>query len=345
MKKWVKIVLLTFIISLLLTSMYFIISSFDQGKNKKEIIYSYNIDQDLSYTVDLFDNSYIDTTTLGEDETYISDLIDNINIEYKYIYSSSEIVSLEYDYNVVATISGVYSLNEEDEKVWTKKYEIVEPTIKSITNSNMIVESIPVSIDYSFYDEVVSQFRQELKLPIEASLNVALTVNIKGAFDGNSLSDTKVLSVDIPLNQQAFKIDKNFESNYKKDIEEKSADYLNIDKKSLIIGIILLFIAILLFACSFKQLFNRKKKTNYTIKLNKLLKEYGDIIVEVLDSVVDEDMEIVEVKNFNEMIDLENELRVPIIFYETKKYYEGEFILVHNDIAYKYVLRDSDSLD
>lgn len=51
------------------------------------------------------------------------------------------------------------------------------------------------------------------------------------------------------------------------------------------------------------------------------------------------DMNIVEVKNFNEMIDLEEELGVPIMFYEMIEYIEGEFTLVHIHILYKFVLK------
>ena len=51
-------------------------------------------------------------------------------------------------------------------------------------------------------------------------------------------------------------------------------------------------------------------------------------------------LDIIEVKNFNEMIDLEEELRVPIMFYETIEYLEGEFTLVHNNILYKFILKN-----
>lgn len=39
------------------------------------------------------------------------------------------------------------------------------------------------------------------------------------------------------------------------------------------------------------------------------------------------------------MIDLEEELGVPIMFYEMIEYIEGEFTLVHNNIPYKFVLK------
>ena len=49
---------------------------------------------------------------------------------------------------------------------------------------------------------------------------------------------------------------------------------------------------------------------------------------------------IIDVKNFDQMLDVEEELRIPIMFFETVKNKEGWFVLVHNDLAYRYVLKD-----
>ena len=44
------------------------------------LLYSYNINQDLDYRVNLYDNSYIESEYLGKNDTYISDLIKEISI-------------------------------------------------------------------------------------------------------------------------------------------------------------------------------------------------------------------------------------------------------------------------
>ena len=40
------------------------------------------------------------------------------------------------------------------------------------------------------------------------------------------------------------------------------------------------------------------------------------------------------------MLDVEEELRIPIMFYETEKNVSGEFVIVTNEIAYRYVLKN-----
>ena len=44
------------------------------------------------------------------------------------------------------------------------------------------------------------------------------------------------------------------------------------------------------------------------------------------------------VKNFNELVDLEEELRNPIIYYEDEPDYKGTFFIVHGEICYYYIL-------
>ena len=75
-------------------------------------------------------------------------------------------------------------------------------------------------------------------------------------------------------------------------------------------------------------------------KLSKILKNYGNIIIEITTPINIDDYEIIEVKNIEEMVDLEEELRIPINFYEHIPNYYGEFTLIHNNIAYRYIIEE-----
>ena len=341
LKKWVRFSLLGIIVAFFVSSIIIILTSFNK-KNKDEdiILYSYNINQDLDYKVSLYDNSYIESNYLGKDDTYISDLIKEIEIDYKYDYSGSKILPLNYNYSVVATINGEYSLEEEDSKVWTKEYTLVKDKKGKIDDKTSINILQPIKLDFKYYDQVVSNFRKELKLPIKSTLTVTFSININGKIDDQKINDTKEIKIIFPLNQQAFKIKEEYEKNYNNNITPDKEKQEKVNYRKLFSGIILLSTSLFMFILLFREIFNIPRKNKYTVKLNKILKEYGDIIVEVVNPVNEIDMDIIEVKNFNEMIDLEEELRVPIMFYETIEYLEGEFTLVHNNILYKFVLKN-----
>ena len=341
LKKWVRFSLLGIIVSFFVFSIIIILTSFNKSDKDEDILlYSYNINQDLDYKVNLYDNSYIETNYLGKDDTYISDLIKEIEIDYKYDYSGSKVLPLNYTYNVMATINGEYSLEEEDSKVWTKEYTLVKDKKGKIDDKTSINILQSIKLDFKYYDQVVSNFRKELKLPIKSTLTVTFSININGKIDDQKINDTKKIKIIFPLNQQAFKIKEEYEKNYNNNVKPDKEEEEKINYRKLFGGSVLLCTSVCLFVLLFREIFNIPRKNKYTVKLNKILKEYGDIIVEVVNPINETDMDIIEVKNFNEMIDLEEELRVPIMFYETIEYLEGEFTLVHNNILYKFILKN-----
>ena len=65
---------------------------------------------------------------------------------------------------------------------------------------------------------------------------------------------------------------------------------------------------------------------------------YDNVIIEITSPINIDDYEIIEVKGIDEMVDLEEELRIPINFYEHIPNYYGEFTLIHNNIVYRYII-------
>ena len=51
-------------------------------------------------------------------------------------------------------------------------------------------------------------------------------------------------------------------------------------------------------------------------------------------------IDITAIKDIEEMVDLEEELRIPINFYEHIPNYYGEFTLIHNNIVYRYIIEE-----
>ena len=130
-----------------------------------------------------------------------------------------------------------------------------------------------------------------------------MKINLMGELS-NPLEDEKTISIKIPLNEQAFRITEDYEKDISNQIFEKNEYQGEVKNKNLVSGIILIITSLFLLVLFFKEIFNVEKKTNYTLKLNKILKSYGDIIVELATQINMENYQIIDVKNFNEMIDL-----------------------------------------
>lgn len=342
LKKWVRCSLLIIILAIFLISIKMIYDSFSitSGQN---VIYAYNIRQNIDYKVYLYDNSFIDSEYIEKDELYMADLIENIGISFHYNYSGSKVVPVTYEYDIKGTINASYQKDESnDNNIWKKEYTLLNTQTGQISDVNNININEKLDFDYGYYDDIVSNFRKELKLPIDATFDIIMTINMFGQDDLlGKLVDTQVMKLRIPLNSVVFKIDDSYEPIINKNIMSQDEIQQSVNIKRIICGILVGIVGIVLFIGLFDKIFNLKSKNPYECKLNKILKEYGDVIVEIINQTNINDLNVVEVKGIDEMIDLEEELRIPIMFYEINEGYLGEFTLIHGNIIYKYILDNS----
>ncbi|MBR3249564.1 MAG: hypothetical protein IKF83_02570, partial [Clostridia bacterium] len=52
--------------------------------------------------------------------------------------------------------------------------------------------------------------------------------------------------------------------------------------------------------------------------------------------------DIVNIKNFNDMVDIEEELHTPIIYFELEENSKCVFLILAEKTAYRFLLRESD---
>ena len=118
-------------------------------------------------------------------------------------------------------------------------------------------------------------------------------------------------------------------------------DETNVKKSN----IVLLTIGIILFAISafgilniIRKIISADRRTDYEVALNRILKNYGDIVAEIVTPTETGNMRVIDVKNFDQLLDIEEEIRMPILFYETVEGEEGEFTIIYDNIVYRYIL-------
>ena len=338
-----RIALMLIIIVILIFGVVFVYEGITRNKNNNTI-YSYGIKQNVDYDVELYKNSIFETDKLESNQTYVSNVVKNINASFSYEYQNSKSIPLIYEYDVIATVIGEYVLPDEDKKssLWSKEYVILEG-IRKESNSNVIKVDDKFTIDYNEFNKIASDLKNQLKLPITSYISIDIKVKITGSVDYKSVNDTKVINLKFPLQQQAFKIKTTFDKKTFNEIKKWDKEELNDKVKREVIGFILILIAISLFIVLFKHIFNIKIDNAYNRKLNKLLKQFGEIIVEINSEVNKDNSQVIDVKTFSELLDLEDELKIPILFYEIIVDKLGEFTITHNNIVYRYIL-DNDKL-
>lgn len=342
LKLWVRIVILCVLIMCFLISIISMISIILNSKNNNTIpIYLYNINRSADYTVDLYDNSFINENKQEQNKTYISELVKNIDVNFMYNYSGSNVTNLKYTYSIIGELSANYTTSDNSTKeVWNKTITYKEKTKEEIMQKSGFVISEKINIDYPELRQEVINFKRQFNMNVSVNMDIYMTIDVTGICNGVEINDSSKILLKIPFGVQAFSIEKDFEATSNEEILGNLGVINQFNIKNLLTPISILIIVFLSFIILFKPLFNIKRKNKYTIKLDKILKSYGDVVAEVEKRVSDKGYEVVKVKNITDMISIQEELRIPITFYEIRPNYLAEFVIIYNNIMYKYLLKN-----
>ena len=343
LKQWVQVGLLILIIATMGIAIWMIARSIGGHESSKEELYSYNYNSNLSYRVILKDNSFFTTKTLGMNKQYIASLIDHIEVDTKYTFQSSKDLEYTYTYSIVATVKGSYA--ESDAKsieVWSREYPIV-PSESKASHGNTFSIDKTVSIDYNTYNQIMTDFRTQFGLSVDASVDLTLKLNITGGLKGEdkTLQENSTMALQIPLIKPTIEIKPNYVNNGGKTIykDEASSSDIKVNIPLLLLGIALLLFMVFMLKEVGSRLLTTTKKSEYVIALNKILKEYSDVIAKAENIPNLTQYDVVHIKDFTDLVDIEEELHSPIIYNEIREDLECWFMVFHEKTAYKFILR------
>lgn len=334
---------------ILFLGIIFIVKSFRVEQGLQNLLYSYNINRNVNYKVNLIENNFFESSTLEMNKTYISSLVDKINMDFTYSLSGNKKAKTKYTYQVVAitnvkysstnTDSNVDNNSNTDETIWLKEYVLVPPKEVEVESSNFMIKE-NFDVDFATYNNQVKEFKQQLKLPVLADLQIKLIVKSDSEVPNveEKIVETSIMNMKMDLAQDIFTIEKQFENTDSKSVFATTETTKEINKPIFIFGCIFVIIAIIVMLDSIRKSIKFSKKTDYAIALNRILKNYGDIVAEIVSPVEIDNLNVIEVKNFDQLLDIEEEIRMPILFYETIEGEQGEFIIICDNMAYRYVI-------
>ncbi|MCX4365578.1 MAG: DUF5305 family protein [Bacilli bacterium] len=298
----------------------------------------------IDYRVYYNENEYFNQKYLEKGNTYVSKLVNHIDVDFNYYLSYSDKVSASSNYNIVATI--VASDANSGEVVWDSyQKELLETKTISIKDSKDYNISETVSIDYQEFDKFLNDFRNNNQMPVKAYLKVGLYVaNSADHAEYENITSSNAVEVQIPLNEVNFKIAEKSES--KKDIFMTTESRKKEKMFSMIIGGVLWVVAVILAASLALQYHEDVKKEGaYNRKLRKILSTYDSIIVNVEKLPFVGELSVVYVTSFEELVDAQSEVRLPINFKENKAKHVARFVLIRNNLAWVYTLKEGDVVE
>ena len=85
-----------------------------------------------------------------------------------------------------------------------------------------------------------------------------------------------------------------------------------------------------------------KRTTLYDKYVNKLLKDYDRLIIEINTNIDFSKYNVIEVNRFNELLDVRDNIKMPINYYNITKHEKGIFYIRNNDDIYLLTLKNTD---
>lgn len=333
---------LIYALSLLLCFILATIFMSNAVTTKKDQFITYKETSNLDYKVNLKKNDFYEQKYLGKDMIYVASLIDTIDIDFNYIFDIEKKSDVNFDYDITGKL--VISDTNGQNTFYEKEYDLSKTKKESINAKKSHKINEKISIDYDKYNNLANKFRTNYGIDTTSNLIVSLNVHKKGSDKNEYKLDNKsAVSVTIPLSEKAIniKIDRNDINNSSQLFTSSS---VTIDNYAyLLISIVfIILLPVFMFPLVGLLLSMETNKSPYDKYINKILNEYDRLIVETTTAPDIENKNIIRIDSFNELLDVRDNLSLPIKYYIITKHQKCNFYINHNDELYLLTIKAVD---
>lgn len=333
-----QIILMVFTLILSLGMIYYALNN----TNKESISYTQN--GNVDYKVCLKENNFYSQNCLDKNMSYVSSLIKNVGLTFNYDLNTSEQLNVKTEYEVTAKL--VISNAENTSKYFEQKYILQDKTSEGISQINNEYKiSKNIDIDYDYYNTIASTFKSQYGVETNSYIEVSFQV-----FHTNKeIEDIRVPSpnpviLNIPLSQKSININMTASGINKQETQNIESSIFTLNNIiCLFIGIIALIVCLISGLKIAKMLtLIKEKKNNYDKFMEKILREYDRLIVETSTLPKFNNYFVTKVNSFGELIDVRDNLRLPIMYYEVAKHQKCHLYIIDNKNLYLLTVKAVD---
>ena len=330
-------IVLTFL--LILIGSYYLIKSI----NVLSVLnVNYREKSNLDYKVYLKNNEFYDSEYLGKGMSYVASLIDKITADFNYTFDIDKESSIDFDYDITAEL--VISDTTKNNILLKKDYTLLQSTKENMKNAKQHTINKTINIDYDYYNKIANKFKVSYGIDTKSDLNIYLNIHEKNT-ENNSfkLENKSVMALTIPLSQKSINITLDYKDINKTSQVIKNSEIIINNYIYLALGAALILIGILEFIHLINLLLlTKNKKTNYDKYINKILNEYDRLIVETTTAPNMQDKNIIKINRFNELLDVRDNLKLPIKYYVISKHQKCQFYIDHEEELYILTIKEVD---
>ena len=305
-------------------------------------IIKYTEKSNLDYKVYLLKNDFYDQPYLGKDMLYVASLIDKIHLDFKYRFEMQDKETLDFTYKIVGKLS--ITNNEGTKAYFEKTYTLLDSKKVSMKNESIKEINDEIDVDYPHYNSLANNFKNAYGIDTESNLTIYMVIDKKSNEESNfTLDSSSMLNVKIPLSERSVNIELDYKdiSNTSNIIKDKKIEISNIIL--LVLSVILILLSIV-YALKIVRKINKMKpkKSNYDKIVSKYLKEYDRLIAESSTLLSFEGKEIIRVSKFTELLDIHDNVQLPIMYYEITKHELSYFYISHSNTIYLFEVHNEE---
>lgn len=307
-----------------------------ENKTQLNIVYTEN--SNLDYKVYLKENDFFDEDYWEEDNQYIASLIDYIEANFKYeLEASKPNIDYQYTYKIVAEVNVEDKTNHKS--LYKFSEELIDGKIYDFNTSSKLCINEPVKVDYNRYNDIIKRFVDLYDLNNSiASVTVNMYVNVLDDTPKDTTKpDIPAISLNIPLTTETMAID--IESNL---VNENDINVCKtINKGKYLFGTILFAMLDIILVIKLIIFINdtKNEKAVYNMRLRKIMSNYGSYIQKLNNEYDFEGHQILEIKSFEDLLQIKETLNKPILMTEKSLAMETYFFIPSDDNVYIYELK------
>ena len=292
----------------------------------------------LNYKVYLKPNNFYEKDYLDKDMVYIASLIDKIDIDFNYVFKIEKKNYIDFDYDIIGKL--VISDKSKGKVFFNKEYVLLENTKESVFVDEVHQINKNISIDYGMYNSLANQFRSQYGVDASCNLIIYLNVHEKNVNQNNFvLNNNSAMSLTIPLSERSVNISMDYNEVNKISKLVRDSEFVITNYLYLVCGIVCLLILLIIIVKFVKLILRlRVKRSKYDRYVGRLLREYDRLIVETSTMPILEGKHIVEISKFQELLDVRDNLKLPIKYCVVKAHKMSYFYISYEEEVYLFVV-------
>ena len=307
----------------------------------KAIPIKYSQNGNIDYKVYLNKNNFYTEKYLDMNKSYVASLINYVDINFNYVFNINQKTTMDFDYKIIGEL--VIENSKGNGRYLEKEYTLLDTKIRKLVQDKALTIKENIKIDYGYYNQLANSFKSTYGVDINSYLNVYLEIEPKTSKDLNyKINETNKISLKIPLSEKAIEI--NLDAS-----NQNSVKHTTISGETKL-SILFLILEILFFIPTCILLIKIINRIFYIVNdytpfdkyVKKKLKEYDRLIVETDSELNTKGYNVIEIKNFTELLDARDNLNLPILYLNTIPHEEGIFYILSNNDIYMLTIKNDD---